>query len=96
MKFYNVTCTIAPNIQAESPEDAARMFARLLEDGDLYLSDVADRGEDDETLAKVSVSEQTADGQRITYYVEVDDRIANVRSVLEDRPLRLSEGDADA
>ena len=90
MRYYGVR-SIGTEVEAESPEVAAREFARLLEDGDLGLSDVVDRDEDDEAAAQLDVSETTPDGRRITYYVAVVDRLASVRRVTENRPFRFPD-----
>jgi len=86
---YEVRATIAVPIEAESPEDAALEFASQLEAGELGRGAVFDTDEDNEPL--VGVSEDTADGREITYYVALG--AGGVRWVSEDRPFRFSEED---
>jgi hypothetical protein len=88
---YHVSGTIAAHIDADSPEEAALLFAQGLEQGAVSLSDIADRDEDDETLAEVGVSEETPDGRKITYHVAVGNRRANIRWITEGRPFRFSD-----
>jgi hypothetical protein len=90
MRYY-VHADIDVAIEADSPEDAAQEFARLLGDG-LELSVVHDP---DEEAAEVRVTEETADGRVITYYIAVDELKALVRRISEDRPFRFSKGESD-
>jgi hypothetical protein len=67
-------------------------FARLLTEGDIHLSDVADRDEEHEALAQIDVSEGTPDGRQITYHVAVGAGAPIVRWITEQRPFRYEEG----
>jgi hypothetical protein len=83
--IYTVGATIEQVVEAGTPEEAALEFAERLSNG-LYLDAVADRGEKDERNAELHVTEPTADGRAITYYVEVRTGFVIVCDISEHRP----------